>query len=330
MTQMKRILPLADTPKNCRRILQWCPFKKGESLQDIVNNHNSKCKQFHESSGWVCDDIEEMMSVVQVVAHDLSRVDKLREDDFETIYILLIDLDVIKGRDKELARIRHYMSRRRHEYYLVQVSKYPNVRSLAAFFDQMPIYPYPLSFPQILHNQEEFEKLLWYFCMPWPPPPDTGGDGNGEGKQEYLQAISKVGDDVRHTTIMRNLSKEETFALAHRAIQQEFSLARIEGLIRPQIGHHVILDAIREPVFKMPVEQPDLQQVELIHACPARSMRELTSEQRRIFHTLGVRGTTYTAVNFDMPSTWDLIDRLGSAVEVSKFSAALPFSKVRG
>lgn len=335
MKQKKRILPLALTPQYCKRISEWCPFENGDPLKDIVDNHNTKCKQIHERR-CTPEDVEMFINEIEIVMHDLSRVDRLKETDFETIWIILVDLDAVQGMERELDRIRYYMSRSKHRYYLTQVRKDPNANSLAEFFNQMPVFPYPLDPPQILCNQEDFEHFLWHFCLPGPPPFEIKKGKKsftGLRKQEYLEAMSKVADDVLHVAITRNLSKEKAFMLTHLAFQQELTLAHVEKMIHPQTHHHVILDAIRKPVVEIAIEpsrKRGLQKVDLIHVLPTRSLNELTSRQRSILQNLGVKGENYSAVNFDMPSTRSLIKNLGNAVKINKFSAELPFGKTQG
>jgi len=331
---MKRILALAYTPKNSSHILRWRPFEKGDTLNNLVNNHNKKCGRILKDYGWLQEDIDKMSEAIAVVPYDLKQVDNLSTIDFKDILILLIDLCAIQGNQEVLDPIKVYMARNKHVYYLTQVSNDPSARSMRENFSSLPVYPYPPHSPHVVPDQEAFEHFLWYFCMPCLSPADTVGDGNGADIQPQVEALSRIADDVRHTAIVRNLSKQETLALARHEVLWERTFASIAEQVGLQVGGPVVLTGIRESVMQIGLtpylQAPDLREVDVLQLRPTRSMRELTPEQRGIFHDLGIWKKTYTAVEFDKPSTWDLISRLGGAVEIRRFSAKLPFGKGAG
>ena len=54
---LERILVLAYTPADCNQITDWAPFG-GDTLAEIVNQHNKKLKKDWENNGYSPSDID--------------------------------------------------------------------------------------------------------------------------------------------------------------------------------------------------------------------------------------------------------------------------------
>jgi hypothetical protein len=325
-----RLLPLAYIPQNCNQITDWRPFGQN-TLGEIVNNQNVKCRRTHERLGWSPEDINLIMDVIDVVRHDLNGLGKLSADDFTTIEILFADLDVVQEKLKELGWVRNHMGKWRKKYYLIQVCKKPASPSLTEFFKGSTIWPYPINPPFLLSSQQEFQDFLEnYFCGVSVPPPSGEiniGQGAGQIKEEYIESISKVKAEVRHVAITQNLSQRKTTSLAYLAVQQELALHNVFNLIQQKPYQHIVLNEIRKSVFQIaaqPYQKPKFRLIELFQIRPTRSLDILSDQQRKILRNIGIKNETYTSVIANTSNAQNLINNLGDSVEVSKFLANLP------
>ena len=180
---LERILVLAYTPADCNQITDWAPFR-GDTLAEIVNQHNKKLKKVWENNGYSPSDIDQYMEMIDVVRHDLNRIDKLVDADYDSILILLADLDVdiFQRNLNELIWVRNGLSKtkKRVKYYLTQTGQKNDAKKLIDFFRGRTL-PYPKRPPNVLNSQEDFENFIWYLFSPPDPVPNTGGLNTGGG-----------------------------------------------------------------------------------------------------------------------------------------------------
>ncbi len=317
-----RLLALAYTPATGMSILDWTPFEGGDTLDKIVTNHNVRCIEGYQRLGWLPEFIEDLVEGIDIMPHDLSTVDKLRILDFASIRIIMVDLDAIWEQTK-IEQIKVRMSKHDQYYFLAQVSQSPSIMSRITDFQPLPVKP---STPEIVVDQTTFEEWLSRFCEGYytaitSTPPPTGDLST---IQAYTKALPEVAAKVRDAAIIRDLSGEEIVTLAHQAAMQEFTLARIAGQVRTRTTRLVVLDAIREPVVKMPIEATTLQRVDLMGVYLTRPISELTTEQHNILRALGIKRKTDAVVHLDQPTIWDKLSGLKDVVKITKFSAELP------
>ena len=156
-----RLLALARAPRHGASIHDWVPFPGGNKLTAIIDGHNERCIDACRNEGWEDYFIEALTEVIRIVPHDLSSVQNLRPADFETIGILLADLDELKAAKMELEGIKVFMGRYDRVYHLAQVCRDPASKSCRSLFRPLPIVP---SRPEILPTQSAFESFLGSLC----------------------------------------------------------------------------------------------------------------------------------------------------------------------
>jgi len=327
-----RLLPLAHKPPDGASILDWRPFVSGDTLDEIVNRHNSKCAQSYERLGWLPERIEKSVSGIDVVPHDLSTVHQLRIPDYVNIRILLIDLDAVQG-TVELHHIKERICDSKERFFVAQVSRKGGTGSLTAYFCDQFGYP---SNPDILPNQSAFEEWLHNFCIYYHTGITIASQIMGElaDRKEYIEVLTGIAGKVRDAAIVKGLTEKETAALARRAAIQERALIRIaeqtrdRAQIRRGGEFRVILDGIREPVIKMPTETffgfQESEAADLVELRLERPWKGLTIEQRNILGGFGIRKKASAAIHFDKPGLWKSINRLEGVVKITRFSADLP------
>jgi ribosomal protein L30/L7E len=327
-----RLLPLAHKPADKTSILDWRPFVSGDTLDEIVDNHNTKCIQSYEEFGWLPERIEMLVPGIDVVPHDLSTIDQLRIADYANIRILLVDLDAIQDTTK-FDQIKERICDYKETFFVGQVSRKGDKRSLTAYFCGQFGHP---SDPEILQDQKTLEKWLHNFCIYYHTAIIHASKAMAKlaGNEEYIEVLTGIAAKVRDASIIRGLSEKETVALARRAAIQECALAGIgerirnRAQIRRKTKFPIILDGIREPVIKMPTEPfseaQDSEAAELVELHLDWPWKDLTNEQRNIFVDLGIRKKASVAVHFDKPALWKRVNKLKDAVKITKFSADLP------
>lgn len=328
-----RLLALAEPPKSGRTILDWKPFNR-KTLGRFVDDHNQKCIEEYVRLGWLPEYIETIAERIDVVLNDLSNVNELRSDEYATIGILVINLEVIDKINAQLAQIKLRMATHQHEYHLPQISQRRGAVSTADSFLGLPIIS---PRPAIFYLEEEFEGFLEKLCyvyrttidaIPLSPPPLSGGPGDRRAVQEYVDRIPKLASSVRDAAIARDLTDEETIVLAQRAAEQELALSRLAERVRSGERRKVRVGTLREMIFDIPVgpvvtENP-LEEFQLVRLDVAHPMRILKATQREALGGLGLNRKGHTGVFFDEPELWERVERLGAAVKATRISATLP------
>ena len=334
-----RILPLALVPKNGTSVLDWRPFPGGDTLDHIIKKTNERCIRAYKGLRWLRPQIEAFVQIIDVVPYGINSVDQLNPTDFGDIGILLVDLDVTGNKQEKLDHVKYIFinEEQKRLRYLTQVRKESNTGSLADQFVQFTVFTIPSDPPQLLEDQKAFESFLGNLCERYfrvisclPPPPSDARD-TPEAQRittNYLGALPRIAAEARDAAITGDLSTEETLQLASGAAMQEFALAQIAERARPQSDYEVIVDPIRQPIMDategLRRESPTLDTVDLLEVNPARPLSELTEEQQNIMADLSITEDATAAVHIDEPDTRDLIEDLGDAVEITRFSGELP------
>jgi len=327
-----RLLALAFTPKSGHSILDWNPFNQ-RILGKIIDDHNKKCLAEYLRRGWVQEDIEAMIPTIDVVLKDLSNVGELRGVDYETIGILVVDLNAIEQIKAELEIIKYRMGFHRHPFHLPQISQVAEAVSTANSFRPLPFLS---TKPEVMRTEPEFEAFLGNLCYLFrtaintltsaAPPPDTVADD--PALQGYIDGIPKLAASVRDAALARGLTKDETVILAQRASVQEIVLSRLAQQIRSSETHKIRVAGVRERTLDIPVDRSDsdapLEDVNLVRLDVEYPMRSLRTVQRGDLGVLGLNRKGHTGIFFDEPSLWERVERLGTAVKATRFSAQLP------
>lgn len=164
------LLALSYAPPGNKSILDWCPFRDGVKLVDIISEYNEKCFQSHLEQWQIEEFVENQTVGIDVVPYDLSTVQKMKSEEFEKIRFLLIDLDAIRiNLEKEkLEYIRNHIDILKINCFLLQVSTKPDVTPYPTYFRPFfsipfgpPLFP---DIPEIIYDRETFKKALFSYC----------------------------------------------------------------------------------------------------------------------------------------------------------------------
>lgn len=330
------LLALAVPPKGSASILDWRPFLRGKTLNEIIDRYNTRCMKKYEEFGLFPEYIESIAQGIKAVRYDLSTVKQLRRKHFAQIRIIVMDLDAIGERQDEINMIKLSIAGYFQPYFLVQVSLSYGSKSRLSAFKGLPVFP---SRPEIMRDEKSFETWLSEFCItylhtlaniPPPPSPDTGDEIDRKASQTYFSALPTIISQVRDAAITRHLSTKKINMLAHQTAMQEFALARLAAQLYTPTRYHVVLDTLREPAYKMEL-QPTIRsfrprRTNLLALTLAIPLEKLEPEGRKIVFDLGVRGKSFTAVHFDKPALRDVVGRLEGVINATEFSADLPSS----
>lgn len=344
--------PPAATGKS---ILDWQPFPSEDNLNDIINAYNKRCLAVYQSRKFTKQVIQRYQEVLRPNTHDLSdAMDELFVDHFETIRIVLIDLEKIAGQVRTLLWLREQIlayaqGKKWQYYYIAQISQTPGASSVSHYFNDTPS---DFSEPEVLTQQKELEIfLLKKICQPYndslkeildigPPlagglqPPGIprlvppSGPLSDKTRARYQASVERILNDVRDTANIRNLDSGEIAMLTRQAAAQEFALSRIAAEVSLETPTRVVLDPLRQPVIKMAVEpviaEPKWQEVDLMKVTLNCSIRSLAPWQREVVLNLGVKGKNYTTVHVDHPEMRYKVRQLRDVLDAAHFSAFMP------
>ena len=333
-----KLLALAHTPKTGNSIRDWRPFEE-DTLDTIIRNYNKRCLERYQEKECLQEYIGNCMEVIRIVDVDLSTVrSKLESKHFDDIHIILIDIDAI-GEIEERKTVLDFIKvclSNRHRTFLPQVSRTPSAMSYDVTYFKPKLVKIPM--PDIMGDQATFEGWLneeicerfqiCYTVFTAPPPDEIRN--NPADLLVYQKNLPWVADKVRDAAIIKDLSEEETVALAHQASMQEVALTRIVEQVHTRTNRDVVLDAIREPVVDMPIElgfqSPALRQVNLVELHVTQPMYMMTIEQRNIMRGFGIKEEVepFAVVVPDQPTVRDSVEKLKGVAKTTKFSAELP------
>lgn len=168
--QYESLLALSYAPPSNKSILDWCPFKDGVKLVDIITEYNEKCFQSYAE---ILSEkfAKELTSGISVLLYDLSTVHKMKSEEFKKIRFLLIDLDAIRSNfEKEkLDYIRKHIDLSGRPCFLLQVSTKPDATPYPKNLRPALSLPFGsrmfAEIPEIICDRETFKKALFNYCM---------------------------------------------------------------------------------------------------------------------------------------------------------------------
>lgn len=336
-------------------ILDWQPFPSGDNLNEISNTYNKRCLKVYQERDFPKLIIQSYREVLRPNMHDLSDArDELSVDQFETIRIILIDLEKIAGQDKTLQWLRgqinaYAKAKKWQYYYIAQISQTHGASSISDKFKDIPC---SLSEPEVLTQQEELELfLLKKICQPYHdslrevlniglPHPEglqllgmprlvpASGPLSDKTSAQYQASVERILNDVRDTANIHNLDSGEIAMLTRHAAAQEFALSRIAAEVSLETPTRVVLDSLRQPVIKMAVKpviaEPKWHEVNMMKVFLNRSIRSLAPWQKKQVLDLGVKGKNYTTVHVDQPEMRYKVHQLRDVLDTANFSAFMP------
>lgn len=357
----EELLVLTCTPKDTSAVIEWRPFKQGNTLGEIVTAHNLRCdgilqertpKEFIEC----LPEIKPALTIGSCLVEDS---DRLNGDRLGRAKILLLDLDSEEHTLQRLEPIRQQLSKIDQMFYLVQVSRSSGPVSWAGFFGENR--QILRTDPEVFTKQSEMKKFLHQFREayengwmgvirnPLDSPcfekvyyepyihPSRGHflkPDSEEGKsvariyRTYRSRLPNLVSSVRDTAMVRQLPADQVVNLGRIAAIQELLLTLIAERLRPSPRSPVSVSPIRLPLMDIPVIQPmglkDLRKIQLLGVHRLKPIRQLDESQIDLLEELGMKYGVLTSIHFDHPEIWEHIDQMGDILKGERFSAELP------
>src|SRR6185312_6913075 len=119
------LLPIAQTPPGERSVAAWHPFPGGDSLTQIVDDHNAECLRYFDNKGFLPEQIAKLVETVNVLDYGIQSIGNLTADRFKTIRIVVVDLEALEAWrakigdgpfQKAIGALRYRMSPGEHIY----------------------------------------------------------------------------------------------------------------------------------------------------------------------------------------------------------------------
>jgi hypothetical protein len=357
----EELLVLTCTPKDTNAVIEWRPFRQGNTLGQIITAHNLRCdgilqertpKEFIDC----LPEIKPALTIGSCLAEDSDRLDG---DRLGRVKILLLDLDSEEHNLQRMEPIRQQLSKIDQMFYLIQVSRSSRPVSWAGFFGESSHIL--RTEPEVFTKQSEIEKFLHRFrgayengwagvirnpldapCLersynePYVHPsrghfinPDSR-----EGKsieriyRTYRSKYPNLVSSVRDTAIARQLPDDQVVNLGRTAAIQELLLTLIAERARPSPVSPVSVSPIRLPLMNIPVMQPielnNLRKAQLLGVHRLKPIQQLDESQIGFLEELGMKYGVPTAIHNDHPEIWERIEQMGDIVKGDKFTAELP------
>ena len=357
----EELLVLTCTPKEASAVIEWRPFKQGNTLGEIVTAHNLRCdgilqertpKEFIEC----LPEIKPALTIGSCLAEEGDRLDG---DRLGRVKILLLDLDSEEHTLQRMEPIRQQISKIDQMFYLVQVSRSSRPVSWAGFFGES--HQILRTDPEVFTKQSEMEKFLHRFreayengwmgvirnpldspCLekayyePYIDPsrghflkPDSEeGKSVARIYRTYRSRLPNLVSSVRDRAMARQLPADQIVNLGRTAAIQELLLTLIAERLRPSPRSPVSVSPIRLPLMDIPASQPmglrDIRETQLLGVHRLKPIHQLDESQLELLDKLGMNYGVFTSVHFDRPEIWEHIDRMGDVLKGEKFTAELP------
>lgn len=278
--------------------------------------------------GWLIDYIDEIGEGIDIVQRDLKTVELLRSTDFANIRIIMIDLEAIKENMSVIDNIKIRISSHKQPYYVSQVYNKPDTmhnKSCISSFRGLPVIP---SYPEIITDQNTFQVWLDNFSQKYLTAVKTISQYTFEisDNEMIMKSLNQIANEVRDTSIIKNLSEDDIITLTNQAVEQELGLGRIAKEVGVYFEGPVILDSIRDPLVNI-VLKPKTKRLEPIALTAMRlnqPKHKLTVHQRRLADSFGLKFGKVSIIRRDQPNIGDLMESLGNVVESAKITTKLP------
>ena len=357
----EELLVLTCTPIDTNTVIEWRPFKQGNTLGQIVTAHNLRCDGIlqERTPKEFVDCLPEIKPALTIGSCLAENSDQLNADRLGKVKILVLDLDSEEHSLQRMEPIRQQLSEIDQMFYLVQVSRLSRPVSWAGFFGESSHIL--RTEPEIFTKQSEMEKFLHRFrgayengwagvirnpldapCLeksynePYVHPsrrhflkPDSR-----EGKsveriyRTYRSRYPNLVSSVRDTAIARQLPDDQVVNLGRTAAIQELLLTLIAERARPSSVSPVSVSPIRMPLKNIPVIQPvelsDLRAAQLVGVHRLKPIEQLDESHLSTLEELGMKYGVPTAIHHDHPDIWGRIEKMGDILKGEKFTAELP------
>lgn len=333
--QYKRLLVLADAQsKGLMSILQWTPFRGGDTLDEIVQQHNEWIYDRCKKMAVLEEDIPFLGEGIDPMPNDIVNADELRDVDYVSIKILVLDPGVAKPHGDKLNRVKERISRafvlereqsgKVHFWHLGMLNSKQTDMSDIPWLKSGPFVRVPLS------SQKKFETWLRHFSEHFIVAlfelESMPSFGDSKVMLSLLKQYPTVAAEVRDAAMMQKLSLDDTRGLARQAFWQERVLTKIAKDIGSGLEFQINTEPVRTPLLKMQVT-PDfkrLRNTRLLALELTKPLSECTKEQRIMLKNLGIKGKNIQAVHADRALLQKTVAPFSHIIKATTFSAKLP------
>lgn len=358
---VEELLVLYWRPGERAGVPGWRLFKGGNTLEEIVSDHNLRCQSVIKSiiPAQLVGCVKAVQPSLKIVWIDLGQIQHHERLNIGRPTILLLDLDNLGEDWGKLASFWDALSRQRRLVHLAQVRASTSARALIPNLEDIPCLL--LIGEGVFQKQSEFEAFLAAFCQahadiwsgiaqnPFDAPcqkgaytepyvhPHHGHFINPMSEEReairrvylaYHDSLPALAAQARDAALARNLPAEQVVNLGRSAAIQELLLAFVVEKARRSPVYPVSADGIRQSLFDIPAGKPcelnQLQEVTLVVIRLPHGRLQPTREECQHLAELGLAKGAFAAVHYDRPALWDKIEKLGDLVWAETFTAQLP------
>lgn len=358
---VEELLVLYRPPDERAGVPGWRPFREGNALEEIVSDHNLQCQELVKQNIPVqlLECIKAIRPSLKIVWRELDQDRRPGGLQLGRPTILLLDLDAFQGDMSKLAPFKDALARQRRLVHLVQVRRSFPAESLFPFFEGAACILSAGN--EVCEQQSELEAFLTAFRQahgdswrgigqnPFDAPCQKGAytepyvhprhgyfitplSEEGESIRRvylaYHDKLPALAAQARDVAMARKLPAEQAINLGRSAAIQELLLALVAEKARRRPVYPVSVEAIRQPLFNVPVGQPfelnQLQEVKLVAVHLPHVRLQPTREECAQLDGLGLAKGAFAAVHHDRPALWEQIKRLQGLVTAETFTADLP------
>ncbi len=358
---VEELLVLYQRPDERAGVPGWRPFKDGDSLEEIISDHNLQCQEIVKQNipTRLLECAKAIRPSLKIVWRELDQIQRPVHLILGRPTVLLLDLDALQGDVSKLAPFRDALARQRRLVHLLQVCRSFPTESRFPFFEKVACI---LSTgKEVCEQQSDLESFLAAFRQthgdiwtgigqnPYDAPCQKGAytepyvhprhghfinpmSEEGESIRRvylaYHDRLPALAAQARDVAMARKLPAGQAINLGRAAAIQELLLALIAEKARHRPVYPVSVEAIRQPLFNVPAGQPfelnQLKEFKLVAVHLPHVRLQSTLEECEQLDGLGLAKGAFVAVHHDRPALWERIRRLEGLVKAETLTAELP------
>jgi hypothetical protein len=358
---VEELLVLYQRPEEKAVVPGWRPFSEGDTLEEIVSDHNLHCQEIVKQKipPHLLECAKAIRPSLKIIWGELDPKQRPGGLELGRPTILLLDLNTLQGDVNKLIPFRDILVRQRRLVHLVQVRRSIPATSIISFFEGAACIL--IAGQEVFERQTELEAFLATFRQvhgdswagigqnPLDAPCQKGAYAEPyihPRHGHFINSLSEEGESIRRVylayhdrlpalaaetrdvAMARKLPAEQAINLGRSAAIQELLLALVAERARQRPVYPVSVEAIRQPLFNVPADQPlelnQLKEVKLI-AVHLRQVRlQPTPEECCQLDGLGLAKGAFVAVHHDQPALWERIQSLEGLVTAQTLTAELP------
>jgi hypothetical protein len=215
-----KLFAITYASKDGKSLYDWIPFGKGDSLGEIVANHNKRCLETYKKMKWGDHYIKAMAEGTYLVPSHISKISDWLTDDFSENNYILIDSTMVEH-ESDITKLVKILPQRKW-YYLLFVGKV--IPSIAKEFDYGSVIPCGQ-----LQNQAQFEKFLSNHCHNYGQllsealkARDIDPKNKGRLDPGYVAGIPSIASNVQGFSNFIDMDGEQERSLAFRVSQKGY------------------------------------------------------------------------------------------------------------